>query len=268
MKTIIIKITATLILFLLAGNAFAQNGKAALTGVWKYEWEGWEGIAIISPSHFIWLLTGENRQAFASPTPSASEKAKSYDALITEAGTWELESDKRVKTTRLYASNPDMKKTPFFWDFERAGSAMTAWIIQPDGSRGAPIKSRKLADWSASGNISMFHGVWEYVGQYGMYLQAGNYGAWFILNGAQSEASTDEGKAKNFDALNSSVAVGTHLGGNRYVWNVIHSKDPRNEKDAYFTDCDMSNPDMFKMWFIDAMGTKVGGEWQVKRIGR
>ncbi|MBI5913920.1 MAG: hypothetical protein HY842_00965 [Bacteroidetes bacterium] len=146
---------------------------------------------------------------------------------------------------------------------------LIAWIINPDGSRrDTPIKSRKLADWGVPGDISMFHGVWEYVGQNGIYLQAGNYGAWFILNGVQPDASTDEGKSQNFDAVNSSVVIGTPISGNRQVWNILHSKDIRYEKGVVFTTCEFSNPDLFKMWHVDPMGNKAGEGWQVKRIGR
>ena len=261
-------IALAITLFLLAGSAFAQTGKEALTGVWKYEWEGWEGIAILSPTHFIWLLSAETRQEFASRTPSVADKAKAFDALIAEAGTWELVSDNRAKATKSFAINPEAKKTPTVWDFERTGDEFTAWIIQPDGSRGAPIGCRKLNDWGTPSEVSMFHGVWEYVGQNGLYLQAGSYGAWIIVNGPQSDPSTDEGKAKNFDGIHCSVAVGTHLSDNRHIWNIIHSWDIRQEKAAYFSDCEMPNPDLVSMWMVDAHGKQVGEKWQVRRIGR
>ncbi|MBI5913919.1 MAG: hypothetical protein HY842_00960 [Bacteroidetes bacterium] len=114
MKKLTTIIALALTLFLLAREAFAQTGKGSQTGAWKYEWEGWEGIAIISPTHFIWLLSGENRQEFTSPTPSVSEKARAFDALIAAAGTWELVSENRAKATSLFVANPEAKKVPLF----------------------------------------------------------------------------------------------------------------------------------------------------------
>lgn len=269
MKKAFTPIILTLLLFLVTGSTLAQTGKAALTGVWKYEWEGWEGIAILSPTHFIWLLTAENRQEFNSSAPSVAEKAKAFDALIAAGGTWELVSDNQAKATASFSINPETKKTPTIWDFEREGDMLISWIINPDGSRqDTPIRCRKLADWGVPSEVSMFHGVWEYVGQNGLYLQAGSYGAWIIVNGPQVNPSTDEGKAKNFDGIHCSVAVGTHLADNRHIWNILHSWDIRQEKAAYFTDCEMPNPDLVNMWFVDAKGKQLGEKWQVRRVGR
>jgi hypothetical protein len=116
--------------------------------------------------------------------------------------------------------------------------------------------------------MAMLNGVWEYAGQKGLYLQAGNYGAWIIQNGEQPNESTDEDKAKNFDVINSSAVIGTQVSGYRHVWNIIHSKDSRNEKDAYFTNCEMPDPGTCSMWFINSNGVQVGDKWQVKRIGK
>lgn len=241
----------------------------AQTGVWKYEWAGWEGIAILSPTHFIWLLSTESRQNFTNANPSVVEKAKAFEALIAEAGTWELVTGTRAKATKLFSINPQTLKTPTVWDFERDGDYLVAWIIQADGSRSTtPIKSRKLADWGAPSEVNQFNGVWEYVGQNGLYLQAGSYGGWILVNGPQTDTSTEEGKAKNFDVTNCSVAVGTHLGGQRHIWNLIHSWDVRHEKTAFFTNCEFAGPDLFNMWAMDARGKQVGEKWQVRRVGR
>lgn len=268
------KLTAYLLLmtcffFLVNVSVVAQTGKDALTGVWKYEWSGWGGIAIMSPTHFIWLLSTENRQNFSNANPSVGEKAKAFDALIADAGTWELVSGTRAKATKLISVNPEALKTPTVWDFERDGEYLVAWIIQADGSRSeTPIKSRKMADWGAPGEVDQFNGVWEYVGQNGLYLQAGSYGGWILLNGPQTDSPSEEGKAKNFDVFNCSVAVGTHLGGQRHIWNILHSWDVRQEKAAYFTDCEITSPELFNMWFVDARGKQIGEKWQVRRIGR
>jgi hypothetical protein len=268
MKKITTIIALAFTFYPLAGDLCAQASKASLAGVWKYEREGWEGIAIFSPTHFIWVITDKNRQKFTSEAPAVSEKARAYEAINAATGTWELESNSRAKSTFLYASNPDRKGNFVRYDFELVGDEFTYWIIQPDGSRGFSGKYRKLADWGASSNISMLNGVWEYTGQNGMYLQAGNYGAWLIQNEEQPNASTDEGKAKNFDVINSSAVIGTHIEGNRHVWNIVHSKDVRNEKDVYFTNCEMINPETCSMWFINSKGVQVGDKWQVKRIGK
>jgi hypothetical protein len=268
MKKIFAIITIIFILFAPGGEALAQSKKSSLTGVWKYELEGWEGMAIISPTHFIWLLTDKNRKPFSSATPTVSEKASAYEAINVAFGTWELETDSRGKNKILYASNPDTKGGFVRYDFEMKGDNFNYWVIQPDGSRSAPGKCRKLAEWNAPSEISKFNGVWEYIGYNGMYIQSGNYCAWFIQNGSQSDIATEEGKAKNFDAVNSSVLVATRLKGDHDVWNVIHSADPRNEKASYFTNSEAKKPDLIGVWMIDAMGEQVGEKWQVKRIGR
>jgi hypothetical protein len=268
MKKITSIIAIAVAMFLLAGGVLAQPKKASLTGVWKYELDGWEGMCIFSPTHFIWVLTDKNRQPFTNPTPTISQKAIAYEAINAAAGTWELESDSRGKNTLLYTSNPHLKGNFVRYDFELVGNEFNYWVIQPDGSRGASGKCRKLADWNAQGDISIFNGVWEYIGLNGLYFQSGNYGAWFILNGAQSDISGEEGKAKNFDAVNSSMVFATRLKGNQDVWNVVYSADVRNEKESYFTDSEVKNSDLFGIWFIDAKGAQVGGKWQVKRIGR
>ena len=114
----------------------------------------------------------------------------------------------------------------------------------------------------------MFNGVWEYIGMNGLFLHSGNYGAWFIQNGAQADTSTEEGKALNYDAVNSSAVVGTRLDDNRRIRNVIHSADEREEKDCYHTADEFQSDDSFSLWFIDRMGMQVGEKIQEKRIGR
>jgi hypothetical protein len=268
MKKITSIIAMAIVLFLLARDILAQTQKASLTGVWKYELDGWEGMAIFSPTHFIWVLTDKTRQPFTNQTPTIPQKAKAYEAINSASGTWELELDNRGKNKIMYASDPRSIGHFVRYDFEMVGNEFNYWVIQPDGSRGAPGKCRKLADWNASSDINMFNGVWEYIGQKGLYLQAGNYGAWYIQNGMQPETGSDEGKAKNFDAVNSSVALATNQGGNRQVWNVLHSSNAWNEKNAIFTTSEFTNQDLLKMWLVDPMSKKIGEGFQLKRIGK
>lgn len=253
-------------MLMMSSGLQAQNNPSSFTGVWKYEWEGWEGIAIISPTHFIWLLTGANRPTSVSTPPSATEKVKIYNEILVSAGSYEFLSANRVKATRRFSINPEDLKSPLIWDFDRSGHMLTSWIIQADGSRGDAIRCRKLADWGGSSEIASLQGVWEYTGQNGIYLQAGNYGAWIILNGTLADPATDQGKAQNIDAMNASVVIGTQLSDRHYIWNIIHSVYPHWEKEALFTGFEMTDADSFQMWTEDGAGNKNGPGWKVQRI--
>ncbi len=257
------------ILFLLAESTGAQTGKEALTGVWKYQLDTQEGIAIISPTHLIWLLTNKNRQPFSGATPSVSEKAEAYEAVIAAVATWEMESENRAKATYIYVSPVNGMGTSLRWDFERSGDELTYWVIQPDGSRGAPGKSRKMADWDAAAGVPEFNGVWRYEEPFnGMFIHSGSYGAWLMWNEPRpgAETPTEEEKAKIFETFSCTAGIGVPAGTGRQIWSILHASNIRDEKQSLFITSEKPAENQIAVWFIDPAGEQVGEKFRVRRV--
>jgi hypothetical protein len=116
----------------------------SLAGTYVYELEGEEGMAILTETHFIWLLNSKTRKPFKGEKPTESELADAFRSLTADGGTYSFTGPSRAKIHRLFSSVPNWVGTEFEFEYEFDGDVMKYWIIQPDGSRGPMGKSRKI----------------------------------------------------------------------------------------------------------------------------
>ena len=204
-----IKVILILASLFLLSQVYAQEIPKALIGAWKYQLEDVEGMAIISPSHFIWVIYAKDRSSFFKSELIDSEKAKAFAATNVGGGTHQSVGDNRIKVTFTHHTRPQMEWTSFEYVYADAdGDLMDYWVIQEDGSKGPLMQSKKLADWGAKRSCSGFEGVWEFEEWDGLYLQCGNYGLWTINFQNMDKVSSEEERAKAFGTFNGTVAIG------------------------------------------------------------
>lgn len=248
----------------------AQTANNDILGVHKYQAETFEGMSILTPTHFIWIINNKDRPSFASGEPTVAEKARAFESLNIGAGTWEATGKNRNKVTYTHHINHTLVGSSFEYEYEMEGDLNKYWIIQQNGERGEVNYSRKVASWEAPGSCSLYNGVWAYedFGEDGIYIQSGNYGAWIILNEIVEDISTDARKAKAFDALLASFTVGDCQGGEVDYFHVIHSSDPRNEKGVIGGSSTPINAGSFSMQILNAGGQPAGSGFKVHRIDK
>lgn len=248
----------------------AQSADPEALGVWKYQSEDFEGISIISPTHFIWIISNKDRSDFSHSEPTNEEKAKAFEAVNIGAGTWSSTGNKRNKMTYTHHANPNLVGNSFEYEYERDGDIINYWIIQKNGKRGDINHARKLADWNATGSCKVYNGVWDYegFGESAIYMQSGNYGAWVILDAIDEDLSTTIGKAKAFDATNASGVIGDCNNGKKEFWNVLHSADIRNETEVISTISKKLDNNYYHWEMLTAQGQPSGMKWKTKRIAQ
>jgi hypothetical protein len=259
---------ACILCLVFAVHASAQTSGNGLTGVWKYENQGREGVCIASPTHIIWIEADRSRMILPDVNPGDEAKALALSQVDAAAGEWSLEKPGRARARFLYSSNPAQVGKYSSWDFVIEGDKITYWVIDEKGDRMAPGFARRIADWSSGGDCSIHNGVWEYVDLKGIYLHSGNYGAWFIQNKPVETAGTTAAKASTFDAVNASVVVGSKHSGKKYIWNVLHAADERDEGKTYITELDASALPNMSIWFVDQHGKQTGNIIKTKRVAK
>ena len=201
----------------------AQSPPEELLGVYKYHLEDQEGISIISPTHFIWIMLDKDRPNPSKGQLKTAEKAKAYETMNLAGGTHSYLGNQRFKYTFSIHSSPEVIGTSFEWTYTLDGDLANFWIIQSDGSKGPLMQSRKLADWDAPGLCSHLNGVWTYEEFKGLYLQCGNYAVWTIHFEELTQVSTEEEKAKAFDVIDGKAAMGDCQTNGKAFWNIVHA---------------------------------------------
>ena len=264
-----------LIFFYFIVLSYGMNGQGIpkeLTGVWKYETEGLEGITIISPTHAAWILTKNNRPNLNGQALTTEDKIKAYNSIqnigiLTQKTEGTVGGTKRCASTYLYSNDPSRVGQSFSWEYEKKGDYFNYWIIQPDGSRGYQGKARKLADWDAKVEWSKLNGLWKYSGPYtGYYMHSGNYGLWLIINDPNLQVATDEGKAHAFDVINSAAALVQNVDNHKQVWRVLHAYDENMENQSIYTGMKAITPDLYEVWYDDGFGKPTGTGWAIQRV--
>lgn len=116
----------------------------SVVGTYEYVLEDQEGSAMLTETHFIWLLSNKGRKPFQGEQPTDAEKAAAFDSSFAEAGTYKFVGPSRITCHRLFSTNPTLVGKEFTWEYEFEGELCKYWIIQPDGSRGPMGTSRRL----------------------------------------------------------------------------------------------------------------------------
>lgn len=261
------KSTLLLALFLAANmTLLAQSPPAEVLGVWKYQLENREGMSIVTPTHFIWIINHKNRSEDHKEERSQAEQIKAYDAMNVAAGTVAYLGNKKMKFTFSHHSSPQLVGSSFEWTYEKEGDLLQFWIMQDDGSKGPGMQSKKLSDWEVGGDCSAFNGVWAYEEWNGLYIQCRNYGLWLINSQAIAKVTTDEEKVKAFANIGGSAALSDCLANNKGIWNVIHDSDVRSEKESIGLLTETLSPDRIKCYRLDANGQTTDINWHLKRL--
>lgn len=257
-----------LFIHVLAGNMIllAQSPPAEVLGVWKYQLKKQEGVSIVTPTHFIWIINQKNRSEFVKEELSQTEQIKAYEAMNVAAGTVTYLGDKRIKMTYTHHSTPQLVGTSFEWTYEKEGDLLQFWIMQDDGSKGPRMQSKKLSDWEVGGDCSAFNGVWAYEEWNGLYIQCRNYGLWLINSQAIANVTTDEEKVRAFANISGSAAMSDCLANDKGFWNVIHNSDIRFEKETIGLLTETLSPGRIKCYRLDANGQTTDISWHLKRL--
>ncbi len=246
----------------------AQSSCETLFGVWKYETEGIEGMNILTPGHYIWVLNQKKRLDFELSDATAQDKAAAFDAMTISAGTWSCEGN-RGTVVQQFTKDPKQVGTSFSFDFKIIGDKGNYWVIDSAGNRAPQGVARKVADWGEASSCSKLNGVWAYEGLNGMYIQSGIYGAWIIVDKDQASMGTDIatniGKARAFEALDAYYAIGDCKGDHRCHWIILHSSNPAMEKQVLYTELQIQK-NTFSGRFIDTDRKLVGEKWRMKRL--
>ncbi len=256
--------------FLLMASTFvlqAQTPCESLYGVWKYETEGLEGMNILTPGHYIWILNEKDRPHFQN-NPSMQEKAEAFDKMTISAGTWTCDGE-RATVTPQFAQDPDEIGTSFSFDFHIIGDKGDYWVIDPEGERLPKGVARRVADWEEDSPCSKLNGVWTYEGLNGMYIQSGTYGAWVVADPDQAQLASDletpPGKARAFQAIEGYFALSDCKGDHRCHWTIVHSSNPAMEKQILYTELQVRKSS-FSGRYIDTDRRLVGDEWRMRRV--
>ena len=245
----------------------AQSPCEALTGVWKYELDDQEGMNIITPTHVIWVLIRKGREDFKAAEPTDEEKAAAFTALNASAGTWTCEGN-RATITYLFNKNPAFAGTSFDFEYEIEGNLTKYWIIQSDGSRGPMGKSWKVADWEEVSDCSGLTGVWEHLDLKGMYIQAGPYAAFIVVDEDQKTKAADlestTGKARAYEAVSAAFAVSTCAPGGK-VDHILFSSDPSGEGAVLQSEY-VWEEGHIRAWILNPDGSRMGEGMRVAPV--
>jgi len=253
----------------LSNRLIGQGVPGELTGVWKYQIEGLEGISIISPTHSAWILTKADRPNLHGKVLNNEEKVNAYNAVgsISILSQKKVPGNKRIASTHLLSNDPSRVGQSFSWDFEINGNFLAYWVIQSDGTRGYNGKARKLASWNAKTDWSKLNGLWKYINLgTGYYMHCGNYGLWLIINDPLLKVTTDEGKAHAYDMINSSAALVQNVDNRHQVWHVLHSFNENQENQSIYSGMKAINPDLYDVWMDDGHGKANDSKWQIQRV--
>ena len=117
----------------------------SIAGTYEYVLDDREGIAVLTETHFGWIVTEKNRSSFSSESPTDAEKADAFSSTIAGAGTHKLVGPSRVTAKWLYNVNPSAVGKEFTWEYEQDGDTMKYWVLQEDGSRGPMGRSRRVS---------------------------------------------------------------------------------------------------------------------------
>lgn len=247
----------------------AQSPSSDITGVYRYLLEDAEGMGIVTPTHFIWVLADKDRHHFANSEPTEAEKISAFEAQNVAAGTWRFSGNQQATFTFTHHYNANQLGQSFTWEYEREGDLYRYWILGEDGSRGPLQQSRRVASWNAKGSCDAFNGVWEYQDRFtGIYIQSGGYGAWMIMPDKSMGLSTPEGKAKAFDGLNAKFVMGDCSKTDKQFWTVLHAADLREEKLTIGSTSKELKPDLFEWDLLNQTGKPIGALWQTRRIAK
>lgn len=256
MKTLI-QISA--ILLFLSPALLAQNTCEDLIGVWQYENVGRKGIYIMSPTHYIAITVNDSRIPFKGGEPTQAEKAAAFEALNFVAGTWTCSGNQGVLHLD-YAAIPELTGTSITYDYELIGNVEHYWVIQPDGSRGPLGKGRKIAEWEEVSQCSNISGVWDHLDLNGLFIQAGPYAAWVIVDEDQATLAADvesvQGKAQAYDAVSASFAVSTCRPEGK-TDHILLSTDPGLEGLIRAVDLEWQQ-DHIRGWVLNPNGSRIG----------
>lgn len=186
-------------------------------------------MAMISPKHFIWIITDKDR-SHEGKMLSTAEKAKQFSQMNIGAGTWKPIGDNRFEVTFTHNTNPNLVGNSFQWELGSInGNLVEYYVLKEDGTRNPASHSQKIAGWNAKGSCSKYNGSWVYEGTNGIYMQSGNYGGWIILNDQPKNLTSETEKANAFDAINASFVIGDCNQEDEDFWHIIHSGNPSNE---------------------------------------
>lgn len=258
------KLILPVLLLTLAVGMLAQPLPKEILGVYKYQLEDQEGLSIISPTHFIWVIYDKNRVSNSKASMSLADKVKAYNANNAAGGTHSYLGEKQVEFTFSIHSTPQNVGNSFVWTYEKKGDLLHFWILSEDGTKGPLMKSKKIADWNAPGLCSDLNGTWTYEEWSGLYLQCGNYGVWTIHFQDLDQVNTDEEKAKAFDVFNGTAAIGDCKEGGKAFWNVIHAWQVQNEGQSIGTQS-QNLKDKSKWFLLNANGKEDGLSWHITR---
>lgn len=261
--------TLSSILICVTLTSLAQNKASEITGVYQYLLDDRVGIAIISPTHFAWMLTDKDRQTFQDDMPSMEEKSKAYLSQNAAAGTWTFTSNNRIQNTFTHHFNPKAIGNSFEYEFERvAGDLLSFWVLDAEGKRGPKLQSKKIAEWNAKGSCSTYNGVWSYEGWNGISINSGAYIIWVIHTELVPDLSTDEHKAQAFDNLNGCAVIADCSYADKHFWTIIHSSDSRREKTRASTVLLSASEKQLQLDFINQKGEAIGRPWTMNRLDK
>ena len=112
-------------------------------GVWEMVSDSWEGLGIITETHFSFVNGAKNRWRFDGDGPTDSEASEAYRQLFAMAGTFTA-SGSAVTHHVLSCHNPNMVGREFSEEFTIQGDRMTSRSILPDGTPGPESTWRRI----------------------------------------------------------------------------------------------------------------------------
>lgn len=258
------KPTFLFITLLLGSVLSAQSLPKEVLGVYKYHLDDQEGISIVSPTHFIWIMLDKDRSHQSKNQLTMAEKAKAYDAMNLAGGTHTYLGNNRVKFTFSIHSDPQAINSSFEWTYSFDGDLASFWIMQEDGSKGPLMQSRKLADWDAPGLCADLNGAWAYEEFHGLYLQCGDYAVWTIHFEKLAKVSSEEEKAKAFDVMDGKAAIGDCQADGKTFWNIVHASKDYDENITLGTRFEKLGKGRSKWFMLGPNGAPDGLSWHLR----
>ncbi len=117
---------------------------AKLAGVWELLSDTFEGMAIMTESHFCEVITFKDRESYAGSEPSEAEAAELYRKIgRAAAGTYEV-ADGEGTELHLFSEDPTRVGDSVRFGYAVDDTSCSFWQIQPDGSAGPAISWRRI----------------------------------------------------------------------------------------------------------------------------